>query len=80
MGMQRHLTGSFYFGNEASASAKSWSGRCVKIQQQLLEGKPGENKQPGWISAQLKLTPCLEEVTAAQEMGENSRELFSTRL
>lgn len=49
-------------------------------EQQLLEGKPGENKQPGWISAQLKLTPCLEEVTAAQEMGEDSRELFSTRL
>lgn len=49
-------------------------------EQQLLEGKPEENKQPGWISAQPKLAPCLEEVTVAQEMGEDSRELFSTRL
>ena len=53
-------------------------------QQQELQGQPGENKQPGWISVQPNLAPVLEEVTAAQkmgeEMGDNSAESCSLHL
>lgn len=49
-------------------------------EQQQLEGKPGEHKQQGWISAQPKLSPFLEEVTAAQEMEKEGTESCSLHL
>lgn len=48
-------------------------------EQQQLEGTSAEHKQPGWISAQPNLSLFLE-ITAAQEIGEESAETCSLHL